>query len=63
MEAWRRSWRARSNEALRLGLARMDEPAKPRRYRTPGVSLGECFLQSLDDVAEALALAEGEGAR
>lgn len=51
------------NEALRVGLARLDEPPGPRGYRTPAVSLGACFLPSLDDVGEALAFAEGEGAR
>ncbi|MGI8784233.1 MAG: CopG family transcriptional regulator [Acidobacteriota bacterium] len=52
------------NEALREGLARMTAPNKPsRRYRTPAVSLGRCLVGSLDDVAEALAVAEGEAFR
>lgn len=50
------------NGALRAGLAQMEAPppaAAP--FRTPAVSLGACRLASLDNVAEALALAEGEG--
>ncbi len=52
------------NEALRLGLRGLT--ARPRRrtaYRTPTVSLGRCLVGSLDDVSEALALAEGEAFR
>jgi hypothetical protein len=49
------------NEALRRGLERLDSPpAKRKRYRTRPVALGRCLLGSLDDVAEALAVAEGE---
>jgi len=49
------------NEALREGLARLAAPRKSRgAYRTPEASLGRCLLGNLDDVAEALAVAEGE---
>ncbi len=49
------------NEALRYGLQQMMAPARPRRpYRTATVSLGRCLVGSLDDVAAALAAAEGE---
>lgn len=50
------------NEALRRGLKEFDrvsEGARPR-YSTPSVDLGRCRLASLDDVAAALAAAEGE---
>jgi hypothetical protein len=49
------------NEALREGLKRMSAP-KPShvRFRTDSVSLGRCLIGSIDDVAEALAVAEGE---
>jgi len=49
------------NAALRAGLARMIKP-KPRGkpYRTPSISLGRCHLANLDDIAEVLAVAEGE---
>jgi hypothetical protein len=53
------------NEALRLGLQALEEPpsgdAVP--YRTPSESLGGCTIGSLDDIAEALAAAEGEAFR
>lgn len=49
------------NEALRQGLSSLRQPAKKRKlYRTQPVSLGNCLLGSLDDIAEALAVAEGE---
>lgn len=50
------------NEALRRGLRELEEPPKhPRgRYRVTPVDLGRCRLASLDDVAAALAVAEGE---
>jgi hypothetical protein len=49
------------NEALRRGLAEMARGArKPAKaYRTPSVSLGRCLVESVDDVAEVLAVAEG----
>lgn len=49
------------NTALREGLVRMTTPATPRKlFRTQPVSLGRCYLPSLDDVSEVLAAAEGE---
>ncbi|MBM3791314.1 MAG: DUF2191 domain-containing protein [Acidobacteria bacterium] len=52
------------NEALRRGLRQMLTPRKTRSpYRTPAVSLGRCSYGSLDDVAEVLAVAEGDGLR
>ncbi len=52
------------NEALREGLARMNEPVpRGEPYHTRSVSLGPCLVGSIDDVAEALAVAEGEGHR
>lgn len=51
------------NEALRRGLRDFDRsPEGARsRYITSAVDLGHCRLASLDDVAAALAAAEGEG--
>ncbi len=51
-----------ANEALRQGLARMAAPpAPPRRpFRTRGLSLGRCLVGNVDNVAEVLAVAEGE---
>ena len=50
------------NEAMRRGLAQLAQAkAAPRKpYRTPSVDLGRCLVPSLDDVAEVLAVAEGE---
>jgi hypothetical protein len=49
------------NEALREGLARLEAPPSPRkRHATKAVSLGRCLLDNVDDVAEALAAADGE---
>ena len=52
------------NEALRAGLTRMTESKqRAEKYRTETVSLGGCLLPSLDNVAQVLAIAEGEGHR
>ncbi len=49
------------NEALRAGLQQLAAPPVRRKpYRTPGVSVGRCLIGSLDNVAEVLAIAEGE---
>ncbi len=56
-----RSFKATVNDALRQGLRQMAAPsARPAPYRTPTADLGRCRLGSLDDVAEALVVAEGE---
>lgn len=52
------------NEALRAGLTHAAAPRRHRKpYRTEAVSLGRCSLPSLDNVAQVLAIAEGEGHR
>lgn len=52
------------NEALREGLTRLEAPPPPRRpFRTATVDLGECLVGSVDNVAEVLAIAEGEAFR
>jgi Ribbon-helix-helix protein, copG family len=52
------------NEALRRGLAAMHEPCEPAApYRTRPVDMGRCRLPNVDDVAAALAAAEGESHR
>ncbi len=49
------------NAALREGLVKMTQPAARRRpFRTKPVSLGRCYLSSLDDVSDVLATVEGE---
>ena len=58
------SFKEAVNQALRQGLRELTLPARPRRpYRTPSASLGRCLQPSLDDVAEVLAVAEGEDYR
>ena len=55
------SFKAVVNDALRQGLRQMAAPSdRPVPYRTPTADLGRCLVGSLDDVAEALAVAEGE---
>jgi hypothetical protein len=57
----RRSMRDLVNEALRVGLRYVENPPEElRRYATRSESLGGCLLPSVDDVADALALGEGE---
>jgi len=49
------------NEALRAGLQQLAAPpARKKPYRTPSVDLGRCLVDSLDNIAEVLAIAEGE---
>jgi len=49
------------NQALRQGLKQMNSGApRRRRHQTKTADLGRCLLGNLDDVAEALAIAEGE---
>ena len=56
------SFKALVNEALRQGLRRMSAPPPDRSayYRTATADLGRCLHASLDDIAEVLAVAEGE---
>lgn len=59
-----RTFKEAVNEVLRAGIRALDEPvgaAEP--YQTHPVSLGGCLLGSLEDVADALALGEGEDFR
>lgn len=59
-----KSFKQLVNEALRRGLRELTSPpARRKAYRTPGVDLGRCLIGDLDDVAEALAVAEGESFR
>jgi hypothetical protein len=52
------------NEALREGLKHLGSPRrKQARFRTGSVNLGRCLLGSVDNVAEALAVAESESFR
>jgi hypothetical protein len=49
------------NEALRYGLRQLGTPPERRTaYQTPSVDTGRCLLPNVDDIAEALAVAEGD---
>jgi hypothetical protein len=49
------------NEALRRGLREMATRPKPRKpFRTRSVDLGQVRIASIDNIAETLAIAEGE---
>jgi hypothetical protein len=50
------------NEALRRGLRDMKRSTKRReRFSTQAVALGRVRIGSLDNISEALAIAESEG--
>jgi hypothetical protein len=52
------------NEALRRGLRDMNTPSRQRKpYRTPSVDLGTPRFPNIDNVAEVLAIIEGEAFR
>jgi hypothetical protein len=51
------------NEALREGLSRLTSEPAVASFATESVSLGRCLLGDLDDIADALAVAEGESHR
>ncbi|MEP6656973.1 MAG: ribbon-helix-helix protein, CopG family [Betaproteobacteria bacterium] len=60
-KAKRQSLKAIVNEALREGLKHTAAPPRHRRpFRTDSVDLGRCFLGNVDNVAEVLAVVEGE---
>lgn len=57
------SFRSVVNEALRLGLAEVEKPARCRPYRTEPHAMGLRAGYDLDNVQELLAQAEGEDFR
>ena len=60
----RASLRDTVNDALRRGLSDMErKPERRKPVRTRTVDLGHCLLDSIDDISEALAIAEGEAFR
>jgi hypothetical protein len=65
LEALRRkrdtSFKDLINDALRRGLRDMNTPPKQRKpYRTPSVDLGTPRIPNIDNIAEVLAIIEGE---
>jgi hypothetical protein len=58
------SFRDVVNDALRRGLKDMSSRVKrTEQFRTRAVALGQLRLGSLDNIADALAIAEDEGRR
>ncbi len=51
------------NDLLRRGLEQEEAGSPLEPYRTRGVTLGPCLIGNLDDVAESLAVGEGEDFR
>lgn len=61
MARQQRSLKEVVNDALRESLMKQASPRpEPARFETRGVDLGRCLVPSLDNIAEVLALAEGE---
>jgi hypothetical protein len=55
------SFKALVNDALRQGLDRLEQPPRKRKpFRTRGANVGRILLPDVDNVAEVLALIEGE---
>jgi hypothetical protein len=48
------------NQALREGLRQLETPAPKAPFETEPVSVGRCLIGNLDDIAEALELADDE---
>lgn len=56
-----RPYRDLVNDALRRGLRQVLDAREPAvQYRTPTSDAGACLVGSLDNIAEALAIADGE---
>lgn len=52
------------NEALRQGLKQAAKPPRRRNdFRTESANLGTCRLGNVDNVAEILAVVEGESSK
>ena len=51
------------NELLRAGLENVKKPKRSTTVRTKTVGLGRCLIGNVDDIAEALALTEGDDFR
>ena len=61
LKARGKSLKALVNEALRAGLRQIVSPRRGRKlFQTASADLGPCLLGSIDNVAEVLAVVEGE---
>jgi hypothetical protein len=60
----KKSFKQVVNDALRAGLEQQRRPKRStERFRTASAKLGRCLVGDIDDVAEVLAIAEGESLR
>ena len=58
------SFRDLVNEGLRRGLAQLaGRPKRREVFRTASVDLGRCLIGNVDNVSDALAIADGESFR
>lgn len=57
------SFRVVINQALRLGLEKIEQPARRKPYRTRSHAMGLREGYNLDNIQELLAQAEGEDFR
>jgi hypothetical protein len=49
------------NEALRRGLQDMNaRPEQRKKYSTQPIDMGRALIGNIDDIADVLAIAEGE---
>ena len=62
-EERRVAFRTLVNEALRAGLCQLEAPASTAAFHTEPVALGRCLVGNLDDIADVLALVEGDAFR
>ncbi len=61
LKARKTSFKQLVNDALRLGLQSLGtSPPKRKRYYTRQVDLGPCLVGNVDNIAEVLAIGEGE---
>jgi hypothetical protein len=52
------------NDALRLGLQQMTDRPRPQKpFRTPSFDPGRVLIDNVDNIAEVLALIEGDAFR
>jgi metal-responsive CopG/Arc/MetJ family transcriptional regulator len=52
------------NQALREGLPRLENAGRRRKaHETKVVSLGGCLIGNIDDIAEVMAVADGDELR
>lgn len=62
-KARRQSMKAIVNEALREELRAIAPARRSGKFRTETGDLGRCLIGNVDDIAEAIASAEGEAFR